>query len=104
MSVLFIYRSEKIDDCEIRDVINITIIKIQQLTYMLTRNFFFFQCRIDGQRMLPIRWLPPEALSMGKFTIESDIWSYGVLLWELFTYGMTQYYPHTNEQVSTLSE
>ena len=30
--------------------------------------------QVDGQRKLPVRWMAPEALLQGKFTIESDIW------------------------------
>lgn len=64
----------------------------------------FTYCRIDGQRLLPIRWLPPEALTVGKFTIESDIWAYGVVLWELFTYGIQPFYGQSNEEVSWRKE
>eukprot|EP00794_Sanderia_malayensis_P019018 gene19018-20930_t len=55
--------------------------------------------RIDGQRLLPIRWLPPEALTLGKFTVHSDIWAFGVVVWELFTYGMQPYYGLANDAV-----
>lgn len=30
--------------------------------------------QVEGQRKLPVRWMAPEALLQGKFTIESDIW------------------------------
>lgn len=30
--------------------------------------------QVEGQRKLPVRWMAPEALQQGKFTIESDIW------------------------------
>lgn len=48
---------------------------------------------------MPIRWMPPEALLYGKFTVESDIYSYGVLLWEVYTYALQPYYGYTNEEV-----
>lgn len=55
--------------------------------------------RVDSQKMLPLRWLSPEALTLGKFTIYSDIWAFGVTMWEIFTYGMQPFYGCTNEEV-----
>lgn len=33
---------------------------------------------------VPVRWTAPEALMNGKYTVKSDVWSYGVTVWELF--------------------
>lgn len=52
--------------------------------------------------MLPVRWMSPESVMYGKFTLESDIWSYGVVLWEIYSYGKQPYYGHTNEEVLQL--
>lgn len=49
--------------------------------------------------MLPIRWLPPESILYRKFTIESDIWSFGVVLWEIFTFGKQPWYELANHEV-----
>lgn len=56
--------------------------------------------QMAGNRMLPVRWMSPESICVGKFTLESDIWSYGVLLWEVYTFGLQPYYGRTNEEVS----
>jgi len=49
--------------------------------------------------MLPVRWMPPESLLYRTFTVESDIWSYGVVLWEIFTYGRQPWFELSNYEV-----
>ena len=48
---------------------------------------------------LPIRWMSPEAITSANFTTRSDVWSYGVIIWELFTYGDLPYENLTDMQV-----
>ncbi|XP_072295265.1 inactive tyrosine-protein kinase transmembrane receptor ROR1 [Eucyclogobius newberryi] len=54
---------------------------------------------IQPKILLPIRWMPAEAIAYGKFTTESDIWSFGVVLWEVFSYGLQPYYGFSNQEV-----
>ncbi|KAL6109646.1 ntrk1 [Pungitius sinensis] len=54
--------------------------------------------RVGGRTMLPIRWMPPESIMYRKFTTESDIWSFGVVLWEIFTCGKQPWYQLSNSE------
>ncbi|CAL1684805.1 unnamed protein product [Lasius platythorax] len=58
--------------------------------------------KIGGSRLLPVRWMSPESVMYGRFTLETDIWSFGVVLWEVFSFGKQPYYGHTNEEVVKL--
>ncbi|XP_058807522.1 muscle, skeletal receptor tyrosine protein kinase-like isoform X2 [Phymastichus coffea] len=58
--------------------------------------------KIGGSRLLPVRWMSPESVVYGRFTLESDVWSFGVVLWEVYSFGKQPYYGHNNDEVMKL--
>ncbi|KAM9319845.1 receptor-type tyrosine-protein kinase FLT3 [Gastrophryne carolinensis] len=46
---------------------------------------------VKGNARLPVKWMAPESIFDGIYTIKSDIWSYGILLWEIFSLGVNPY-------------
>ncbi|XP_026996982.1 ephrin type-A receptor 5 [Tachysurus fulvidraco] len=48
---------------------------------------------------IPIRWTAPEAISYRKFTSASDVWSYGIVMWEVMSYGERPYWEMSNQDV-----
>uniref|UniRef100_A0A4W4FLR3 receptor protein-tyrosine kinase n=1 Tax=Electrophorus electricus TaxID=8005 RepID=A0A4W4FLR3_ELEEL len=48
---------------------------------------------------IPIRWTAPEAIAYRKFTSASDVWSYGIVLWEVMSYGERPYWEMSNQDV-----
>lgn len=50
-----------------------------------------------GARRLPIRWMPPEAIRRRALTNKSDVWSYGLVLWEIASLGDFPYARLTDE-------
>ncbi|XP_016403899.1 tyrosine-protein kinase Fes/Fps-like [Sinocyclocheilus rhinocerous] len=58
-----------------------------------------------GMKQIPVKWTAPEALNYGRYTTESDVWSFGVLLWETFSRGVTPYsIPHNMNNQQTRDE
>ncbi|XP_030043845.1 insulin receptor-related protein [Microcaecilia unicolor] len=55
--------------------------------------------RKGGKGLLPVRWMSPESLKDGIFTPQSDVWSFGVVLWEIATLAEQPYQGMSNEQV-----
>jgi len=56
----------------------------------------------DGLKQIPIKWTAPEALNYGKYTSLCDVWSFGVLAWEIFSKGGTPYQGMTNTRAREL--
>ncbi|XP_035378299.1 ephrin type-B receptor 2 isoform X2 [Electrophorus electricus] len=48
---------------------------------------------------IPIRWTAPEAIQYRKFTSSSDVWSYGIVMWEVMSYGERPYWDMSNQDV-----
>eukprot|EP00042_Codosiga_hollandica_P050868 m.616871 g.616871 ORF g.616871 m.616871 type:complete len:629 (-) comp58172_c0_seq7:292-2178(-) len=53
----------------------------------------------EGQNKFPVRWTAPEAMSKNQYSIKSDVWSFGVFMIELVTYGGKPYDGMSNKEV-----
>lgn len=55
--------------------------------------------RKGGNALLPVRWMAPESLKDGIYTSLSDVWSYGVVIWEMATLAAMPYQGLSNSEV-----
>ncbi|XP_054275627.1 discoidin domain-containing receptor 2-like [Macrosteles quadrilineatus] len=63
---------------------------------LYTRDYY----RVHGGMALPVRWMAWESIYMGKYTTKSDVWSFGVTLWEILHLGRKRPYDTlTDEEV-----
>ncbi|XP_015109279.1 proto-oncogene tyrosine-protein kinase ROS [Diachasma alloeum] len=55
--------------------------------------------RKEGEGLLPVRWMAPESLMDGVFTTQSDVWAFGILMWEITTLSQQPYAARSNVEV-----
>lgn len=91
----FVHRDLATRNCLVNDemVVKIADFGLSQKIY--SSNYY----RGNDHDALPVRWMPLESLVYNRFTIESDVWAFGVVLWEIFSFGMQPYYGMTHEEV-----
>lgn len=64
----------------------------------LTAGLMSFSVFQGGK--IPVRWTAPEAIAYRKFTSASDVWSYGIVMWEVMSFGERPYWDMSNQDVS----
>ena len=63
-------------------------VRVKVADYGLTRSgAYYYSC----EDQVPVRWMPPEALLRRRWSEKSDVWSFGVLLWELWSAALVPY-------------
>ncbi|XP_044740793.1 insulin-like receptor isoform X2 [Chrysoperla carnea] len=91
----FVHRDLAARNCMVAD--NLTV-KIGD--FGMTRDIYETDYYRKGSKgLLPVRWMAPESLKDGVFQSSSDVWSYGVVLWEMATLASQPYQGLSNEQV-----
>ncbi len=91
----FVHRDMATRNCLVSRDLRIKISDFGLSQDVYTTDYF----KMGDTELLPIRWMPPEAILYAKFTVQSDIWSFGVVMWEIFSFGIQPYFSMTNEEV-----
>ncbi|XP_072024999.1 uncharacterized protein [Amphiura filiformis] len=84
----FVHRDVAARNCMVDDKLQVKI-----ADFGLSRDLVesdYYMCG-DLRAKLPIKWMAPECIEQRVFTSMSDVWAFGVLLWEVFSYGDTPY-------------
>ena len=91
-----VHRDLACRNCLINSDLKVKIGDFGMSRNLYSRDYY----RINGQAILPVRWMSPESLVYGKFSIEGDVWSFGVVMWEVFSFALQPYYGLSNEEVT----
>uniref|UniRef100_A0A452R183 Tyrosine-protein kinase n=1 Tax=Ursus americanus TaxID=9643 RepID=A0A452R183_URSAM len=71
--------------------------KIEEHVYVLDDQY-----TSSSGAKFPVKWCPPEVFNYSRFSSKSDVWSFGVLMWEIFTEGKMPFEKNTNYEVVTM--
>ncbi|KAK6052674.1 hypothetical protein COOONC_09821 [Cooperia oncophora] len=68
---------------------SVNFIQVKISDFGLTREGTVYQ--MDPHKRVPIRWLAPETLRMAIYTQKTDVFSYGIMCWEIYNNGIEPY-------------
>uniref|UniRef100_G3Q3W1 Tyrosine-protein kinase n=1 Tax=Gasterosteus aculeatus aculeatus TaxID=481459 RepID=G3Q3W1_GASAC len=93
----FIHRDLASRNCLVNDSL---VVKVSD--FGMTRYVLDDQYTSSSGAKFPVKWSPPEVFNFCKYSSKSDVWSYGVLMWEVFTEGRMPFEQSQNHEVVTM--
>ncbi|XP_066543282.1 epithelial discoidin domain-containing receptor 1 isoform X2 [Amia ocellicauda] len=94
-SLNFVHRDLATRNCLVGEGGNIKIADFGMSRNLYAGDYY----RIQGRAVLPIRWMAWECILMGKFTTASDVWAFGVTLWEMLMLCKEQPYATLTDEL-----
>ncbi|XP_068569259.1 tyrosine-protein kinase TXK [Cebidichthys violaceus] len=90
----FIHRDLAARNCLVNDH---NVVKV--CDFGMTRYVLDNQYTSSSGAKFPVKWSPPEVLHFSKYSSKSDVWSFGVVMWEIYSEGRTPFENHSNLDV-----
>lgn len=94
-------RNVLVGENNVYKVADFGLARVLQATPMLSSQSKLYYIPV-GKAIFPLRWTAPEAIANEKFTIKCDVWSFGILLYEIMTFGKNPYPDLNNSQVKRM--
>uniref|UniRef100_A0A5S6QWG1 Receptor protein-tyrosine kinase n=1 Tax=Trichuris muris TaxID=70415 RepID=A0A5S6QWG1_TRIMR len=91
----FVHRDLATRNCLVTDRLSIKIAEFGLIREDYANDYYYVQSKV----LLPVRWMPPEAILYGRFSEASDVWAFGVTMWEMYTYGTQPFFGYPNQEV-----
>uniref|UniRef100_A0A4W5JUN9 Tec protein tyrosine kinase n=1 Tax=Hucho hucho TaxID=62062 RepID=A0A4W5JUN9_9TELE len=90
----FIHRDLAARNC----LVNVALV-VKVSDFGMARYVLDDQYTSSSGTKFPVKWSPPEVFNFCKYSSKSDVWSFGVLMWEVFTEGKMPFEHNPNHEV-----